>query len=221
MTPSPGWGRRVRDRHAHRGRRQTSATPRAASTPRSSRPSQIGDLALDVGASIGASLFPDDATDPETLVRFADVAMYTAKGFRSPLELYNSDHDSSSRESLVLRGQVRHALDDGSITAYFQPKVEVDSGLIVGAEALARWQHPTRGVVLPDVFLSLVDKAGLMRMLTNRVLGLAVRQAAAWQRGGTPIGVAVNIDVSALADPTVRILRRRSSSPRPGSLASS
>ena len=164
-------------------------------------PFEIGDLALDVGASIGASLFPNDATDPETLVRFADVAMYTAKGIRSPLELYNPDHDSSSRESLVLRGQIRQALDDGSITAYFQPKVEVDSGLIVGAEALVRWQHPTRGVVLPEVFLSLVDKAGLMGLLTNRVLGLAVRQAAAWHATGTPIGVAVNIDITALGDP--------------------
>ena len=183
-------------------------------------PFVIGDLELDVGASIGASLFPDDATDTETLVRFADIAMYTAKGLRSHIELYNSQNDSSSRDSLILRGQVRQAIDDGTLTAYFQPKVEVDSGLIVGAEALARWQHPTRGVILPDVFLPLVDKADQINTLTDRVLDLAVRQAAIWKSAGTPIGVAVNIEVSSLTDPSFpsSVARRLAEADVPGEL---
>jgi EAL domain-containing protein (putative c-di-GMP-specific phosphodiesterase class I) len=146
--------------------------------------------------------------------------MYMSKRLRSPIELYNSEHDSSSRDSLILRGQVRQAVDDGSLTAHFQPKVEVDSGLIVGVEALARWQHPTRGVVLPDVFLSLVDKAGQMNALTDRVLELAVHQAAAWKRAGMPIGVAVNIEVSSLADPLFAssVARRLDEAGLPGDL---
>jgi diguanylate cyclase len=165
-------------------------------------PFTIGNLTLDVGASIGGALYPDDATDPETLVRFADVAMYAAKRNRSTVELYDPAEEDSSREELAMGGEVRQALDDGSIVALFQPKVEVDSGRIVGAEALARWNHPERGVVLPGAFLSLVDKAGLMPLLTTRILTLAVEQGAAWNRAGNPIDVAVNIDIRALLDPT-------------------
>ena len=164
-------------------------------------PFAIGDLSLDVGASIGAALFPDDALDPETLVRFADVAMYTSKRNRTRIELYDPAEDDSSRDALALGGEVRQALEDGSIVAHFQPKVEVETGRVVGAEALARWHHAERGIVPPGAFLPLVEKAGLMRLLTTRILGLAVEQAAAWHRAGTPIEVAVNIDIRALLDP--------------------
>ena len=165
-------------------------------------PFAIGDLALEVGASVGGAIYPDDATDPETLVRFADVAMYAAKRNRSHVELYDPAEDFSSRETLALGGEIRQALDDGSIVAHFQPKVEVDSGRIVGAEALARWHHPERGLVLPAAFLPLAEKAGLMRLLTTRLLRLAVEQATAWNEAGTPIDVAVNVDMRALIDPT-------------------
>jgi diguanylate cyclase (GGDEF)-like protein len=165
-------------------------------------PFAIGDLSLDVGASIGGAVFPDDAVDPETLVRFADVAMYAAKRRRSRVELYDPTEDDSSREALALGGEIRQALEDGSIVVHFQPKVEVDSGRIVGAEALARWIHPQRGIVLPAVLLPVVEKAGVMRLLTDRVLRLAVAQAGAWRDAGTPIEVAVNIDVRTLLDST-------------------
>jgi len=165
-------------------------------------PFAIGDLSLDVGASIGGAVFPDDAVDPETLVRFADVAMYASKRSRSRVELYDPAEDVSSREALALGGEIRQALEDGSIIVHFQPKVEVASGRIVGAEALARWSHRERGLVLPGAFLPIVEKAGLMRLLTTRVLRLAVEQAAVWHRAGISIEVAVNIDIGALLDST-------------------
>ena len=166
------------------------------------QPFPVGDLSLDVGASIGGALFPDDATDPDTLVRFADVAMYAAKRNRSDIELYDPAEDAGSVDTLALGGEIRQALEDGSIGVHFQPKIEVGTGRIVGAEALARWHHPERGVVLPGAFLPLVENAGLMRPFTTRVLGLAVAHAAEWQRVGTPVDVAVNIDIRALLDPT-------------------
>ena len=165
-------------------------------------PFALGDLSLDVGASIGGAIYPDDATDPETLVRFADVAMYASKRNRSEIELYDPASDDGSREALALGGEVRQALEDGSIVVHFQPKIRIDTGQVVGAEALARWSHPEHGLVLPGAFLPLVEKAGLMRLLTARVLRLAVEQAAEWRDGGTPIEVAVNIEVHALLDPT-------------------
>lgn len=165
------------------------------------RPFEIGGLSLEVGASIGGVLFPDHALDVDTLVRFADVAMYAAKRKGTELELYDPSEDDGSRESLTLGSELRRALDDGAIVAHYQPKVEVASGRIVGAEALVRWAHPERGLVLPGEFLPLVAKAGLMSTLTSRVLDLAVQRAAEWERQGLGIGVAVNVDVAALHDP--------------------
>jgi diguanylate cyclase (GGDEF)-like protein len=165
-------------------------------------PFDIGGLALTVKTSIGGVLFPDDATDADTLVRFADVAMYAAKRNRTRIELYNPDSDVSTRESLSLGSELRRALDNGDIVTHFQPKVEVTSGRIVGAEALVRWDHPERGLVLPSEFLPVVEKAGLMGALTTLVLRRAAATAAGWSREGLELGIAVNVDVDALLDPS-------------------
>ena len=113
-------------------------------------PFAIGDLSLDVGASIGAALFPDDALDPETLVRFADVAMYTSKRNRTPIELYDPAEDDSSRDALALGGEVRQALEDGSIVAHFQPKVEVETAASSGPRHLPAGITPSVGSSRPE-----------------------------------------------------------------------
>ena len=164
-------------------------------------PFEIGGLSLDVKTSVGGVLYPDDASDADTLVRFADVAMYAAKRNRTRIELYNPAADVSSRESLSLGSELRRALEAGDIVAHYQPKVEVSSGRVVGAEALVRWDHPERGIVLPSQFLPVVQKAGLMGSLTALVLQRAAAEAAAWSRDGLDLGVAVNVDVDALLDP--------------------
>jgi diguanylate cyclase (GGDEF)-like protein len=165
-------------------------------------PFEIGGLALAVKTSVGGVLFPDDATDSDTLVRFADVAMYAAKRNRTRIELYSPAADVSSRETLTLGGELRRAIAEGDIVAHYQPKVEVSSGRIVGAEALVRWNHPERGLVLPSQFLPVVEKAGLMGSLTTLVLRHAAAEAAAWSRDGLDLGIAVNVDVDALLDPS-------------------
>ena len=164
-------------------------------------PFEIGGLSLHVKTSVGGVLYPDDASDADTLVRFADVAMYAAKRNRTRIELYNPAADVSSRESLSLGSELRRALEAGDIVAHYQPKVEVSSGRVVGAEALVRWDHPERGIVLPSQFLPVVQKAGLMGSLTALVLQGAAAEAAAWSRDGLDLGVAVNVDVDALLDP--------------------
>ncbi len=163
-------------------------------------PFEIGGVALAVKTSVGGVLFPDDATDSDTLVRFADVAMYAAKRNRSRIELYTPAADVSSRESLTLGSELRRALDEGDIVAHYQPKVDVATGRVVGAEALVRWDHPERGLVLPAQFLPLVEKAGLTGSLTTLVLREATAEAAEWARQGLHLGIAVNVDVHALLD---------------------
>ena len=164
-------------------------------------PFEIGGLSLAVKTSVGGVLYPDDASDADTLVRFADVAMYAAKRNRTRIELYNPAAGVPSRESLSLGSELRRALETGDIVAHYQPKVEVSSGRIVGAEALVRWDHPDRGIVLPAQFLPVVQKAGLMGSLTTLVLQCAAAEAAIWARDGLDLGVAVNVDVDALLDP--------------------
>ena len=165
-------------------------------------PFELGGLALAVKTSVGGVLFPDDATDSDTLVRFADAAMYAAKRNRSRIELYGPATGVSSRESLTLGTELQRALDEGDIVVHYQPKVEVESGRVVGAEALVRWDHPERGVVLPGEFLPLVEKAGLMSSLTTLVLRTATADAAEWRRQGFDLDIAVNVDVGALLDPS-------------------
>ena len=164
-------------------------------------PFEIGGLSLAVKTSVGGVLYPDDASDADTLVRFADVAMYAAKRNRTRIELYNPAAGVPSRESLSLGSEFRRALETGDIVAHYQPKVEVASGRIVGAEALVRWDHPERGIVLPSQFLPVVQKAGLMGLLTSLVLQRAAAEAATWANDGLDLGVAVNVDVDALLDP--------------------
>ena len=165
------------------------------------QPFEIEGLRFEVGASIGAALFPNDAIDPDTLVRFADVAMYAAKRNRTGLELYKPELDDTSRDSLAMGGELRRALDDGDIIAHYQPKVDIESGRIVGAEALVRWNHPDRGLVMPGAFLPTVEKTGLMSQLTALMLRLAIAQALEWDRHDVRLGIAVNVDAGALLDP--------------------
>ena len=109
--------------------------------------------------------------------------------------------DEPAGTRLTIGSELRRALENGEIIAHYQPKVELESGRIVGAEALVRWNHPERGLVLPGAFLPLVEKTGLMTQLTTCVLQLAVEQAAAWDAQGFDLGIAVNVDAAALLDP--------------------
>ncbi len=148
-----------------------------------------------VTASLGISLFPSDGDNGEDLLIHADTAMYRAKdGGRNRYEMYHSDMTADIEKRLVMEAELRHALQNGAIVPYFQPQLNVETGRLVGAEALARWHHPQRGVVLPDDFLQVAKEAGLALQLSERVL----RSASALHvemrnKGLPPMRMAVNL----------------------------
>jgi diguanylate cyclase (GGDEF)-like protein len=164
------------------------------------RPVIVDGLALDISGSIGIALFPTDSQDVDTLLRRADVAMYDAKEAGTGFELYHPSLDRYSPSRLTLVGQVRPAIENDEFLLYYQPKVRIADGKIVGVEALIRWQHPQRGLVPPDEFIPLVERTVLLRPLTAYVLNQALRQTREWHDLGLPIQTAVNLSARNLAD---------------------
>ena len=160
----------------------------------------VGGVALHVDASIGITLFPDHALDAQTLMRHADVAMYRAKRARSGVEVYDPLKDGRDKFRLQTVEELRSAAELGQLVLHYQPKCSLRTGQVLGLEALARWNHPTRGLLQPDSFLPLAEETGVMRPLTSAVLRMALRQARIWWDAGMRLSVAVNLSPSDLMD---------------------
>ena len=154
---------------------------------------------LHVEASLGIAAYPEHGEAVDTLIQRADVAMYTAKGTRSGHELYVRERDDRP-DPLALVGDLRRAMDDGELAVVYQPKVDLLSGAVGGAEALVRWEHPSRGLVLPASFVGHAEHTGLIRPLTMHVLEAALAQVGDWRRAGLHLKVAVNLSVRNLLD---------------------
>jgi diguanylate cyclase (GGDEF)-like protein/PAS domain S-box-containing protein len=153
---------------------------------------------LRVGASVGISVYPQDGVDAETLLRMADIAMERAKegqvGPEDSVAFYSLDMNEGMQERMRIEAGLRHALGNGELVLYYQPKFDIGSGTIVGAEALVRWVHPERGLVPPAEFIPLAEATGLIVQVGEWVLEEACAQAAIWQRGGLqPFRLAVNV----------------------------
>ena len=148
------------------------------------RPFQLDGMSLRVDASIGIALAPDHGTTPEGVLQKADVAMFAAKHAQIPWQIYSPEHDQNALDRLELMEDLRDALRRNEIVLHYQPILNLSTGKVTGAEALARWQHPSRGLLPPAVFLSLVADAGLMGPFTMAVLDQAFLQQATWARWG-------------------------------------
>ena len=155
-----------------------------------------------LGASIGVAMFPSDGEDAATLLKNADVAMYRGKeSGGNSLAFAGEVGARPSAERMVLGAALRRALDDHQLMLLYQPKVSLRTGALTGVEALVRWQHPERGLVLPDAFIPLAEESGLIRQIARWVLHEACAQACRWRADGpVPIRVAVNLSARQFID---------------------
>jgi predicted signal transduction protein with EAL and GGDEF domain len=175
-------------------------------------PREVDGIDLEVDASIGIALYPDHGDDAESLLQRADVAMYRSKEMHAPV-LYDSGHDHYSPARLSLVAELHRAIEESELSVYYQSQHAPGTGDPIGAEALLRWNHPQRGLLLPDDFVPIAEHTGLIRELTGWVLSAAARQARRWQDDGLDLSVAINISPRDLLDPTfpnevAEVLRR-------------
>lgn len=149
---------------------------------------------LQVTASIGVTLFPQDGVDAEQLIRHADQAMYIAKqAGKNRYHLFDVQHDAAIQAQRENLQEIQLGLERGEFTLYYQPQINMKTGEIVGAEALIRWQHPSRGLLAPGFFLPTIESHPLSMELGEWVIDTALAQLAQWHAAGLTISVSVNI----------------------------
>jgi diguanylate cyclase (GGDEF)-like protein len=175
------------------------------------RPIDIEDQPVEVGASIGIALFPRHGEHGHALLRRADIAMYTAKRAGTGISTYEFEdlRDASTENPLTTVAELRHGIASGDVTLMYQPIVDLSTGRAEYAEALARWRHPTRGLVPPSEFIAAAEHSGLIRPLFESVLRTALAECARWRKGGVDLRVTVNLSARNLIDPQIDVLVAR------------
>src|SRR5260370_38895819 len=133
-------------------------------------------------------------------MRCADLALEHARREKRALAVYEEALNPAARDELSLLGELRHAVDHAELRLFFQPKIELRTGRVTGAEVRLRWQQPTRGLLCPADFIPFAEQTGFIRRLTRWTLDHAIAQGAAWQRAGKALELAVNISVDDIGD---------------------
>jgi len=163
-------------------------------------PLHLDDLDVVVTTSIGIAAVTDDDRDAAAVLRRADIAMYSAKNQHAGFEFYREEIDRRTPERLSLLGDLRDAIELGDLDVHFQPKIELKTSTVIGAEALVRWHHPSRGWVAPDDFIAVAEETGLIKRVTDQVLTKALSAARNWHAAGHLLRVAVNLSTHDLLD---------------------
>jgi diguanylate cyclase (GGDEF)-like protein len=163
------------------------------------KPFILDSLAVDVGGTAGVALYPGDGEDMDTLLKHADVAMYTAKESGAGHAYYAAEHDVNDATRLSLTSELRKAIP-GELEMHYQPQVSLETGRVKGVEALVRWRHPKRGLLAPEEFIPVASHSGVIKQLTAAVLNAALEQSAAWRVEGLDLRMSVNLDMRSLVD---------------------
>lgn len=164
------------------------------------QPFSIEGHSLSVGGSVGIAMFPEHGEEPQLLLQHADVAMYEAKRHGQGYAFYEVAHDQYSLNRLRVISSLRDPALFEQLRLCFQPKISLKDGRVCGVEALLRWQHPTMGIIMPDNFIGVAERAGIMRQLTLWVLYRTLKQMEVWQSAGVNLHTAINLSVRNLSD---------------------
>ncbi len=162
-------------------------------------PVRVGHAMLQVSASIGVTLYPQDNSDADLLMRHADQAMYLAKqAGKNRFHMFDIAQDAAVQSQREQLEHIRKALDSEEFELHYQPKVNMRTGAVIGAEALIRWQHPQRGLLMPAAFLPVIGEHAISIRMGEWVIATALRQIAHWQTLGLDMTISVNIGASHL-----------------------
>jgi diguanylate cyclase (GGDEF)-like protein len=167
------------------------------------KPFHVEGYQLFVGASIGIAVYPEHGDRVDTLLQHADVAMYVSKRSNNGYRIYNPSQDEDNMGRLELSNDLRNALNNEELMVYYQPKLDMKSGLIYGVEALIRWNHRERGFIPPDQIIYIAEHTGLIKQLTHWVLKEAISQCSHWNNHGIHLSVSVNLSTRNLQDPSL------------------
>jgi diguanylate cyclase (GGDEF)-like protein/PAS domain S-box-containing protein len=160
------------------------------------QPIALSQAEMAINASVGISIYPDDATDADSLLKHSDIAMYLAKEHgRNDHAIYVSD-GRDYRRQLTLASRLGAAISNGELVLHYQPLVDLGNGTVVGAEALVRWQDGERGLIPPGDFIPIAERTGLIRPLSDWVIDQACQQTAAWAVQGLDLYVSINLPAS-------------------------
>ncbi len=168
-----------------------------------SRPIAIDGLVLELRASMGIAAAPQDGQDASSLLQRADVAMYSAKRTKRRVVAYDRDLDRNTKRRLVLTTELRRAMETKDLEVWYQPVARMDTGEIVGLEALSRWRHREFGWISPDEFIPVAEATGLIEPLTWWVLESALREVHQWHLEGFELTMAVNVSARSLLGPEI------------------
>ena len=160
-------------------------------------PFSIAGNELNVTTSIGVSVYPDDSTELDTLLRYADIAMYHAKeSGRNTFRFYNPAINVRSIERMRMSYMLRRSIDLGELVMYYQPQIDIRTNRMVCAEALVRWRHPEQGILMPDRFLARAEETGFIAEIDEWALRTVCAQVRSWIESGLP-PVCVTVNLSA------------------------
>jgi|GEM_PF-870699 len=164
-------------------------------------PVVIDVLPLEVELAIGIVIYPDHGADTLPLLKHADIAMHEAQQEAVGMSVYSKEETTYSLKRLQLHGELRSAIENNELTLFYQPKVDLKSGHIMGVEALSRWLHPQDGLISPADFIPMVEKSALIRPFTRWVLEAAIAQLSNWKADGIELSIAVNLSTRNLLSP--------------------
>ncbi len=164
-------------------------------------PFVVNQLKLTLHANIGIVFAPEHGDDPDTLLQRAGVALYEATKTHNGYAVYSPALDEHSPRRLTLMGELRRAIEHGELELHYQPKVDLASNRVIGAEALVRWPHPEHGYIPPEEFIGLAERTRLIRPLTHWVMDRAFRDCAAWHADGLNLAISINLSAKDLHDP--------------------